>query len=565
MSEVFIGKDIHNNRLIAAKKNNSPYRTDDIFCREARLWLGLDDHPNIVKAHTVISCKTRNDGYEKFLFLDFIGDESGNSRNLQQGYIEAKNKFDFIIKTAKNVLAALNHARSIYPDFVHRDLKPDNILVDNEQNILVTDFGLGHISPNIDLNKNNSSYPSGNNTTMEPSGFFAGTLGYAAPEQYIDSEYVTLSTDIYSLGIVLYELLVGDIPYSQQEIHQYGKIVLSKQKIMPSRLSNKEQTLWKIINKMIQYDPDKRYKKINDLLEDINKIGISFDYNIKKETKIINKNNNSLNTYNKILSYNELNKTSLAEEEFFKYKTNNPMSLKSNKISRLIFGNIEDKKTFIVKSLKLDLSKSPIIPFWFFILFLTYEIIKNENNNTTLSYHLIVISLIFILLIESYINNKTSISYDIITLGGLALGICLSFIFSSFNLQTISGSPTMSIVGSVLGLTIPLFTAFIYEKATGREGLGGGTIKLTAMIGCWTGLLVLPILFMVILITITQFFVLFLLTLLPGELKWDKDTLSPRLYHRLDAIPTSTILLLATWFMIVFHQQISLYYINSFQ
>lgn len=72
MSEVLICKDKYNDRLVAAK--TSHFRSD-LFSREARLWLGLGSHPNIVKAHTVLSCETYKSSYAQFLFMDFIGDE----------------------------------------------------------------------------------------------------------------------------------------------------------------------------------------------------------------------------------------------------------------------------------------------------------------------------------------------------------------------------------------------------------------------------------------------------------------------------------------------------------
>src|SRR3972149_2465918 len=137
MAQVLICHDIHNGRFVAAK---NPNKAPEYFSREARLWLGLGYHPNIVLAHTVHKVDGR-----PYLFMDFIGDSKGNSRNLRHEFNTKKVSLDFILKVGISVVSALRHAQSIFPGFVHRDIKPENILINDEGNIFVSDFGIGRL------------------------------------------------------------------------------------------------------------------------------------------------------------------------------------------------------------------------------------------------------------------------------------------------------------------------------------------------------------------------------------------------------------------------------------
>jgi hypothetical protein len=132
-------------------------------------------------------------------------------------------------------------------------------------------------------------------------------------------------------------------------------------------------------------------------------------------------------------------------------------------------------------------------------------------------------------------------------------GYFIAIIFGIFDLPTIAGSLGRSFAGSVTGLLIPWLIAWLYQTATGKEGVGGGTIKLSAFVGNWAGLLIVPILIIATLILIIQGVVLLLINALPGELKWKGDTLVPRLHKRIKvAIPTSAAFYYSTWLLLVF-------------
>jgi prepilin signal peptidase PulO-like enzyme (type II secretory pathway) len=119
--------------------------------------------------------------------------------------------------------------------------------------------------------------------------------------------------------------------------------------------------------------------------------------------------------------------------------------------------------------------------------------------------------------------------------------------------QSIAGSFVNAIYGFIIGLVIPLFIAYLYIWLTKKECVGGGTIKLSAMIGSWVGLLILPIIALTILILVIQFIIITILSKLPGDLKWSNEILTPRLYSKFSklSVPTSTAITLATLFVIL--------------
>jgi len=264
MAEVLILQDIINRRIVAAK---TPHIAEDHFSRESRLWLGLGRHPNIVRAHTVYNFKNR-----PFLFMDFIGDQNGSSRNLRTVLDVSANKLVLIVKTAIAVIRALRHADSVFPGFVHRDLKPENILIDANEKPYVSDFGIGHIQKpilNVQGNKNIFKYSNiiSGSTILTKEGSFVGTPGYAAPEQYFDSSTVTFQTDLYALGIIVFEALTGRLPYPPEILERDGLNLMKLPFKKPSYIQGELQTLlWNMTKSLLAFNPADRPKSF-DIVE----------------------------------------------------------------------------------------------------------------------------------------------------------------------------------------------------------------------------------------------------------------------------------------------------------
>jgi serine/threonine protein kinase len=170
----------------------------DGFVDEVSFWIKLPPHPNLVKAHFV---EVIDD--QPYLFLDYIaGFESDDPslRNLLNQISARKGGLEFeqVIGFAYQLCLGMEAANK-REEIAHLDLKPENILIDEEGNLKVTDFGLAR---QVKIVK--GQYPK----------IYGGTWGYAAPEQF-NGEGTTQS-DIYSFGVILFEMTAGKHPYEYE-------------------------------------------------------------------------------------------------------------------------------------------------------------------------------------------------------------------------------------------------------------------------------------------------------------------------------------------------------------
>jgi serine/threonine-protein kinase len=191
MGTVYKGRQISLDREVAIKVLARELASDkdfiERFDREASALAKLS-HPNIVP----IIDKGSHEGVYYFV-MDYV---QGNTlRDLLRGNRIPQ---DTTIKITLQVCRAIAHAHA--NGVVHRDMKPENVLLDREQNVRIADFGLADIV--------------GTQTwgTLTGSNMAMGTAHYMAPEQRRDAKRVDLRADIYSMGIMIYEMLTGEIP-----------------------------------------------------------------------------------------------------------------------------------------------------------------------------------------------------------------------------------------------------------------------------------------------------------------------------------------------------------------
>jgi serine/threonine protein kinase len=250
MGVVYKALDISLDKVMALKMIDPMLARDDNFLKrfktEARALAKLEN-TNIVTVHAL-----RDTKLGVFMVMEYV-----EAKTLSD-WIQEKGPFswDDTIHISKQLLNALGHAHGV--GVIHRDIKPSNILVDNDLKVKVTDFGLAKVI--------RQHGPSSTVTQMR-----AGTLYYMSPEQVKGLKNVDFRSDIYSLGMTLYEMLIGKTPFEKTDSDFSIQKRIVEGEIPPPTKFNSTipKPLAKIITKSIDKNPQKRYQSAEEMAEDI--------------------------------------------------------------------------------------------------------------------------------------------------------------------------------------------------------------------------------------------------------------------------------------------------------
>jgi len=234
---VFLGKHLLTGEKVAIKvidKLQHKQRTLDEIKREAEIIKRLD-HPNIIKVNQII------DTEKVFYIIMEYASKGDLFHRLDLGRMdenEAREKFS-------QILSAVRYCHDVQ-NVIHRDLKPDNVLFDSQYNIKIADFGLSEkFTPGELLNT------------------FCGTPEYMAPEVFKGQKFDGPKVDVWSLGIMLYEMLTATIPFPGSDWPQIIERVLRGKYYEPEYLS---ENCMDVIRKMLVLDPSKR-ATLNQVME----------------------------------------------------------------------------------------------------------------------------------------------------------------------------------------------------------------------------------------------------------------------------------------------------------
>ena len=259
MGEVYRARDARLGREVAVKVlpaavASSPDRLAR-FEREARTVAGLN-HPNIVTLHSV-----EEEGGVRFLTMELV-----EGRSLDQvvrpGGLPAARVLELAIPLADALVAA--HERGV----VHRDLKPANVMVTPEGRVKVLDFGVAKLSRIADPDLADGPPPT-LTAPLSAVGQMIGTVPYMAPEQ-IRGEAVDARTDLFALGIVIYELATGRRPFTGESAADVSSSILRDAPAPLARVRpDLPGALAGVVERCLEKDPRDRYRGAHEVVEQL--------------------------------------------------------------------------------------------------------------------------------------------------------------------------------------------------------------------------------------------------------------------------------------------------------
>ncbi|MDH3528896.1 MAG: protein kinase [Acidobacteriota bacterium] len=255
MGEVYLAEDTKLDRQVALKILPAEFAEDkdrmSRFVREAKSASALN-HPNIITIYEI----NKIDG------LHFISTEYIKGQTLD-GYAKAKSLgLSSVLDIAIQVASALDEAHNA--GIVHRDIKPDNIMVRKDGLVKILDFGIAKLTTTPARDGEAATAIQ----SQTQAGMIIGTPNYMSPEQ-ARGKTVDHQTDIFSFGVVFYEMLSGSSPFAGDTVSDVIAAVLTKE---PRALINIPAELTEILNKALKKDKTNRYQTAKDLLHDLKEV-----------------------------------------------------------------------------------------------------------------------------------------------------------------------------------------------------------------------------------------------------------------------------------------------------
>lgn len=249
MAIVYKAKDLLLNRIVTIKVLREQFLSDDDFIRrfrrEAQSAASLS-HANIVSIYDV-----GKDGDVEYIVMEYV--EGRNLKEIIRSF--APLTPDQALNLTKQIAEAINHAHEHH--IIHRDIKPHNILVTEDGRAKVTDFGIARAVTAA---------------TVTHAGDIVGSVHYLSPEQARGVQSNEQS-DLYSLGIILYELLTGSVPYDGETPIAIALKHLQEQPEYPSKLNPKiTPALEAMIMKAIAKNPQQRFSSAKAFLQELSRI-----------------------------------------------------------------------------------------------------------------------------------------------------------------------------------------------------------------------------------------------------------------------------------------------------
>jgi len=249
MGVVYKGHESSLNRYVAIKVLADSLAHDEAvkerFLREARSMAALND-PHIIQIYFI----GEDEGGQTYFVMEFVEGESLGSMLKREGKLSVEQSAKVIYQTAMGLATA--HDRGV----VHRDIKPGNLMINNRGAVKIADFGIA--LSNHDLSKK-----------LTTTGEFVGTPGYLSPEVCLGKP-VDQRSDIFSLGIVMFEMLTGRMPFTDESpLGLMLEVVKAEIPDVREINADVDPEIARILDRMIAKDPAERYQNCHELMAEL--------------------------------------------------------------------------------------------------------------------------------------------------------------------------------------------------------------------------------------------------------------------------------------------------------
>jgi serine/threonine-protein kinase len=286
MGEVYLAHDLKLDRQVALKTLPTEVAANQQrmrrFVQEAKAASALN-HPNILTIHEI-----GKDAGTNFIATEFIDGET-----LRQCLRREPMKIALVLDLSIQIAAALSAAH--HAGIVHRDIKPENIMLRRDGIVKVLDFGLAKLTFTEPTNADTQA-PTKTFFKTDP-GTVVGTAIYMSPEQARGLE-VDMRTDIFSLGVVLYEMVTGRLPFAQSTSNEVLASLLSDKEPQPLARYSREVPveLERIVSKALRKNREQRYQTVKDLLLDLQSLKQELEFERRMERSLPPKSKSEMGT-----------------------------------------------------------------------------------------------------------------------------------------------------------------------------------------------------------------------------------------------------------------------------
>ncbi len=259
MGEVYLAQDKKLDRQVAVKILNETFAKNESnlqrFIREARAASALN-HPNILVIHEI-----GEDSETNYIVSEFV--EGKTLREiLKEKSLELKEVLDVVIQVA-NALSAAHQAH-----IVHRDIKPENIMIRPDGYVKILDFGLAKLIEQKTIGLEDATVKQ--NQTAQ--GIILGTVNYMSPEQ-AKGEKVDEQTDIFSFGVLLYEMIAGKTPFAADSMSEtFANLIKIEPLMLSHYAANVPDELQRIVFKMLKKNKAERYQTMREAANDLREL-----------------------------------------------------------------------------------------------------------------------------------------------------------------------------------------------------------------------------------------------------------------------------------------------------